>query len=87
MRYERRKIKTFLKSQDQARQGAHVPTGRLPNVFTKLHAVGIEKYDKVIVQDTDVLVRNDMGHELHITWELYALCSKAHVFTAFDDFW
>ena len=36
------------------------PTGRFPHVFTKLHAVGMEKYDKVIVLDTDVLIRNDM---------------------------
>ena len=36
------------------------PTGRFAHVFTKLHAVGIEKYDKVIVLDTDVLIRNDM---------------------------
>ena len=35
------------------------PTGRFPHVFTKLHAVGMEKYDKVIVLDTDVLIRND----------------------------
>ena len=36
------------------------PTGRFAHVFTKLHAVGMEKYDKVIVLDTDVLIRNDM---------------------------
>ena len=36
------------------------PTGRFPHVFAKLHAVGMEKYDKVIVLDTDVLIRNDM---------------------------
>ena len=36
------------------------PTGRFSHVFTKLHAVGMEEYDKVIVLDTDVLVRHDM---------------------------
>ena len=36
------------------------PIGRFPHVFTKLHAVGMEKYDKVIILDTDVLIRNDM---------------------------
>jgi hypothetical protein len=30
------------------------PIGRFPHVFTKLHAVRMEKYD------TDVLIRNDM---------------------------
>ena len=36
------------------------PSGRLALVFTKLHAVAMVKYDKVIVLDTDVLIRNDM---------------------------
>ena len=40
------------------------PSGRFAHVFTKLHAVAMVKYDKVIVLDTDVLIRNDMDELL-----------------------
>ena len=36
------------------------PSGRFAHVFTTLHAVAMIKYDKVIVLDADVLIRNDM---------------------------
>ena len=36
------------------------PSGRFAHVFTSLQAVAMVKYDKVIVLDTDVLIRNDM---------------------------
>ena len=44
------------------------PTGRFPHVFTKLHAVGMEKYDKVIVpepferQTPAAVRRHPQGH-------------------------
>ena len=40
------------------------PSGRFAHVFTSLQAVAMVKYDKVIVLDTDVLIRNDMDDQL-----------------------
>ena len=37
-----------------------LPDWPLPTCFHELHVVGMEKYDKVIVLDTDVLIRNGM---------------------------
>ena len=40
------------------------PSGRFTHVSTKLHAVVMVKCEKVVVLDTDVLIRNDMDDQL-----------------------
>ena len=40
------------------------PSGRFTHVSTTFHAVVMIKCDKVVVLDTDVLIRNDMDDQL-----------------------
>jgi alpha-N-acetylglucosamine transferase len=40
------------------------PSGRFTNVSTTFHVVVMIKCDKVVVLDTDVLIRNDMDDQL-----------------------
>ena len=39
---------------------------RFEGVFTKLHAVGLTEYDKIVMLDVDLLVRQEGGHLIRI---------------------